>query len=124
MAGDEIAAREVPFLNVFASAKPEYQIERKFFDTVKDVETVKEELKTYRSDPRQLRSIREDRAAEIHMIGMARNTQNMLEHIRKQERLLEKSKPEGWRDREKRLQERKNVLMSRFNKTYAEARAQ
>ena len=32
---EDIKAREVPFANIFLSAKPEYQIEKKYYDNIK-----------------------------------------------------------------------------------------
>ena len=122
--GEEIQAREVPFANIFASAKPEYQIERKFFENLRSVQTAAEELKHYRGDPEQLNAIRRDRSAEIQLIGRAKMAQNTLERIRKRERTLEKNRPDDWRDMEKSLEDRKKAIYAGFNKRYAELRAQ
>ena len=119
--GDEIQAREVPVVNIFASAKPEYQIERNFIEHLRAVQTVQEELKHYRGDPKQIELIREQHPGELRLIGQAKMLQNALEHIRKQERLIEKDKAEGWRDREKALEDRKRVFMAGFNRRYIEA---
>lgn len=118
--GDEIQAREVPVVNIFASAKPEYQIERNFIEHLRAVQTVQEELKHYRGDPKQIELIREQHPGELLLIGQAKMLQNALEHIRKQERLIEKDKAEGWRDREKALEDRKRVFMAGFNRRYIE----
>ncbi|MFA7269949.1 MAG: LPD38 domain-containing protein [Sterolibacterium sp.] len=119
--GDELQAREIPFANIFLSAKPENQVERKFFENLREVQTAADEFKTYHNDPEMLQKLNKDRGAERRLIGQAKFTAAMLENIRKRERALEKTKPEGWRETTKKLDERKRDLEARFNKRYIEA---
>lgn len=121
IAGDEIQPREVPFVNIFSGAKPEYQTERKFYENIREVERARDELKHYRSDSAMTREIRERSGAEIRLAGRAKFTLASLEALRKQERQIEKSKSPDVRKRLGEIAERKRAIMARFNKAYTEA---
>ena len=121
VAGDDIQAREVPGANIFLSAKPEYQVERKFYESIRNVELAKAELQHYRGDPAKLRQLREEHGTELRMAGAARAYSTQLANLRKRERLLEKNEPEGWKDQTRAIEERKRALMSGFNKRYLQA---
>jgi hypothetical protein len=122
-ADDEIQAREVPFLNIFVGAKPEHQTERKYFEAVKRVETTKKELKTYRDmgDDDMVKQIREEHAEDLKVIKAAEKTKKLLTRLQRRERALEKTNPENKREQKKRIDDRRRVLMSQFNKEYAQA---
>ncbi|MEO9231643.1 MAG: LPD38 domain-containing protein [Devosia sp.] len=122
-AGDEIQAREVPFLNIFASAKPEYQTERKYFDAVKNVELARSELKTYaqKGDSEMVKQIREEHGGELRLSEAAKTTKTLLANLRKRELRLDKDQPENKRELKKQIEERKREIMSRFNKRYRDA---
>jgi hypothetical protein len=117
---EEIQAREVPFLNIFLSAKPEYQTERKFYQNLKSVNLAEEELKNFRGDAEKRAALREE-YGELKLSGRAKFVSNILANMRKRERAIEKSNPDDKREKLKELAERKKVLMSDFNKRYVEA---
>ncbi|SOD42346.1 LPD38 domain-containing protein [Nitrosovibrio sp. Nv4] len=117
---EEIQAKEVPFANIFLSAKPEYQTERKFYQNLKSVNLAEEELKNFRGDPEKRAALR-DEYGELKLSGRAKFVSNILENMRKRERAIEKSNPDDKREKLKELAERKRVLMSDFNKRYVEA---
>lgn len=120
---DEVKAREVPFLNIFVGARPEYQTERKYFEAVADVELAQKELATYRQkgDPEMVKQIREEHATALRLIGAAKETDRILTRLRKRDLALDKVDPENKRELRREIEERKREVMSRFNKKYREA---
>jgi len=120
---EEIQSREVPFWNIFMSARPEAATERKYFENIRKTELAMEELKTYRGEPERSRQIREDHGGDLRMVGRAKATSTMLANIRKRERLLDKIDPQNEREQRKVLEERKRMLMNRFNRAYSDSQA-
>ena len=118
---EEIEAREVPFANIFLSAKPEYQVERKCYEGLRSVELAQEELKNYRGDAGMIARLREEHGNELKLAPLAKYTQSVLSYIRKQEARLDKSDAPDKRQRRRELAERRRAVMSRFNKRYQEA---
>lgn len=116
----EIQAREVPFVNIFLSAKPEYQTERKFYQNLRSVNLAEAELKNFRGDSEKRAELR-DEYGELKLSGRAKFVSNIMANIRKRERAIEKSNPDDKREKLKELEERKRTLMSDFNKRYVEA---
>jgi hypothetical protein len=120
---DEIKAREIPFLNIFVGARPEYQTERKYFEAAKAVETADKELKTYRQkgDIEMVRQIREEHGAELRLKESAEATRQLLSRLRKRNLALDKIDPPNKAELRRELEEKKREAMSRFNKKYREA---
>jgi hypothetical protein len=121
--GEELQAREIPFLNIFASAKPEYQTEKKYFEATRAVETAAKELKTYKEkgDTEMVRQIREDHGKEIRLAAAAKETKNLLTRLRKNELNLDKTNPPNKRELKKAIEEKRKAAMAKFNKKYREA---
>jgi hypothetical protein len=118
-AGDQqIQAREVPFLNIFLSAKPEFQIERKYYDALKTVQLAKEELKHFRGNGGETARIREERP-ELKLVQLATYTQAVLTNIRKREVAIAESDAEDKPERKELLADERRTVMSRFNARYA-----
>lgn len=119
---DEIEAREVPFANIFLSAKPEYQIERKYLDAVRRVELAKEELQTYRGkgDAEMVAQIKADHGEELKLVMFATHTKAILNNLRKRELVLDKTDPENRAELKKAIDEKRRETMAKFNKRYRE----
>lgn len=119
---DEIEAREVPFANIFLSAKPEYQIERKYLDAVRRVELANEELQTYRGkgDKEMVAQIKEDHGDELKLVMFATHTKAVLNNLRKRELVLDKTDPENRVELKKAIDEKRRATMAKFNKRYRE----
>lgn len=84
----EIEAREIPFVNIFLSAKPQQQAQRKYYDALKQVQTVAAEAK----DPKVLsEEWKKEHAAELALVGYAKRTQARLEKINGWEKDLQKA---------------------------------
>jgi hypothetical protein len=122
-ADDEVKAREVPFLNIFLGAKPEYQTEKKYFEAVRNVETAKDELKTYRQkgDTEMVKQILEDHGHEIRLQVAAKETKNLLNRLKKRDLALDKNNPPNRRELKKQIEEQRREAMARFNKKYRQA---
>ncbi|HEU4854385.1 MAG TPA: LPD38 domain-containing protein [Nitrosospira sp.] len=120
---DDVQAREVPFLNIFVGAKPEHQTERKYFEAAKKVELAAKELKTYREkgDIEMARQIRDEHKEELRLVEAAKNTKNILAHLRKRDLALDKIDAPNKRELRKAIEEKKREVMSRFNKQYIKA---
>lgn len=120
---DDVQAREVPFLNIFVGAKPEHQTERKYFEAAKKVELAAKELKTYREkgDIEMARQIRDEHKEELRLVEAAKNTKNILAHLRKRDLSLDKIDPPNKRELRKAIEEKKREVMARFNRRYQEA---
>ena len=117
----EIQAREVPFLNIFVGAKPEYQTEKKYFEAVKKVEVAKDELATYKQNPEMAKQIREDHAAELRMRAAAAETKRILTRLRKRDIKLDDSELPNKAELRKEIEEKRRAVMSEFNKQYRNA---
>lgn len=120
ISGDEIQVREVPGLNIFASASPESQAERKFFENIKSVETAVNEFKAYHGDAEMAEKLNKEHGAERRLAESAKLSAKLLSALRERERLLTENKPEGWRESMKAIEKRKAEIINRFNKRYAE----
>ena len=118
---EDIKAREVPFANIFLSAKPEYQTERKYFDNIKKVQLVQEELKNFRGDAEKVRELRAEYGSELKLAVLATYTKAVLSNIRKQEARIDETDPPNKRELKTQLEEKKRAAMARFNKRYVEA---
>ncbi len=121
--GEDIKAKEVPFLNIFLGAKPEYQTEKKYFEAVRNVETAKEELKTYRQkgDSEMVKQILEDHGHEIRLQGAAKETKNKLARLKKRDLALDKTNPPNKRELRKQIEDQRREAMAHFNKQYRQA---
>ena len=118
LASDEdVQNREVPFWNIFTSAKPENQTTSKFYDTIRKVKLATEEREHYAGDPDMTKKIREEYKAELSLAGRAKMTSARLTEIKKQERLAEKT---GNKERAKQLDAQRQVIMNQFNKAYVQ----
>jgi hypothetical protein len=121
--GDEVQAREIPFVNIFVGAKPEHQTDRKYYEATRAVETAAKELKTYKEkgDTEMVRKIREEHGKEIRLAEAAKATKNLLNRLKKDEHRLDKSDPPNKRELKKAIEEKRKAAMSKFNKKYREA---
>lgn len=123
LAGEEpIQGREIPFWNIFTSAKPEYQIEAKYYKNIKAVQLTAEEVKNYRGNPEELASIRAEHAGEIRLGGRAKMTSLILEKLNQRKRMIEKNDPSN-REALDANDARRKAVMAQFNKAYVEATA-
>ena len=118
---EDVQAREIPFTNIFMGSRPEHQLERGFYESLRAVETVAAERKLYAGDAEKMAEIKEDHASEIKMIGRAKMASAALKNIRHSEMRIEKSELQNKRDLLKKLEERKNRIMADFNKRYHQA---
>lgn len=114
LSGEDIEAREVPFLNIFGSAKPESQIEGQFFEYLGKVELAVKEAKEYAGTPEGIR-YRQERQAELSLKARAKVVSASLRILRDKEKQVGVT-PEQRRAIEKRKQD----LMAGFNKAYRE----
>lgn len=121
--GEDIKAKEVPFLNIFLGAKPEYQTEKKYFEAVRAVETAKNELKTYRAkgDTEMVKQILEDHGHEIRLQAAAKATKNSLARLKKRDLALDKTNPPNKRELRKQIEDQRREAMAKFNKQYRQA---
>src|SRR5687768_10716393 len=125
-AGDvQLQAREIPFLNIFVGARPEFQTERKYYEAVKAVELAADELKTYRQkgDTEMVRRIREAHAGELRLATAAKETKRILSQLRKRDIALDKGDVPNKAQLRKEIEEKKRAAMARFNKRYREETA-
>lgn len=118
---EELQAREIPFLNIFLSAKPEYQVESKYYDALRSVNTAKDELKNYRGNAEMIAQLRAEHGNEIRLVPLAKATQDKLADLRKRDLKLDKLDPPNKRELRKAIEEKKRAVMARFNKRYREA---
>jgi hypothetical protein len=121
--GDEVQAREIPFVNIFVGAKPEHQTDRKYYEATRAVETAAKELKTYKEkgDTEMVRKIREEHGKEIRLAAAAKATKELLNRLKKNEHRLDKTDPPNKRELKKAIEEKRKAAMSKFNKKYREA---
>lgn len=77
-ADKEIEAREVPFVNIFLSAKPQQQAQRKYHEALEQVQTVAAEYK----DPAVVsEEWKKEHAAEIDLIGYAKRVEARIKKL-------------------------------------------
>lgn len=120
---DKIQAREVPFLNIFVGARPEYQTERKYFEAVREVEMAQKELKTYREkgDIDMVRRIREEHRAALRLIEAEKEAKRILSNLRRRDLALDKVGLENKGQLRREIEEKRREVMARFNRQYREA---
>jgi len=116
---EELKAKEIPFLNIFIGAKPEYQTEKKYFDAVRSVETAKDELKTYRlkGDTEMVKEILQDHP-EVRLAVAAKETKNLLARLRKRELKIDETQPENKAELRRAIEDQRREAMAKFNKKY------
>lgn len=74
----EIEAREVPFANIFLSAKPQQQVQRKYHEALQQIQTIAAEYK----DPAVVNEDwKKDHAAEIALIGYSKRVEARIKKI-------------------------------------------
>lgn len=77
-ADKEIEAREVPFVNIFLSAKPQQQVQRKYYEALEQVQTVAAEYK----DPMVIsEDWKKEHAGEIALIGYSKRVEARLKKL-------------------------------------------
>jgi hypothetical protein len=116
---EELKAKEIPFLNIFVGAKPEYQTEKKYFEAVRSVETAKDELKTYRmkGDTEMVKEILQDHP-EVRLAIAAKETKNLLARLRKRELKIDETQPENKAELRRAIEDQRREAMAKFNKKY------
>jgi len=111
--GEDIQAREVPFVNIFASAKPENQTTGKFYENLRRIKLAEAELNNYRGNAEMTREIREDYGVELKNIKAAKLISTMIENLNKKERAATEN---GNKAQVKLIEERKAIYMNKLNK--------
>lgn len=114
LSGDDLQAREIPFVNIFGSAQPENQIEGKFFTYLRSVELASREAKEYAGTKDGL-EVRQRHKAELSLAARAKMVSASLKLLREREKAVGLT-----REQQKQIDKRKQDLMAGFNKAYTE----
>jgi len=110
--GEDIKAREIPFVRRLAGGKSEFANSGLYRERSREVLTAREQLKHYRGDPKKLAEVRRDKAGLLKLRGLTAISEKRLRVLRKR---LKRARTDAARDRIKWLMRQ---IHTRFNARY------
>ncbi|MEA1867138.1 MAG: LPD38 domain-containing protein, partial [Thermodesulfobacteriota bacterium] len=113
----ELEIRHVPIIRRMLHEPNDRNIATKYYDRIKEVLTVEEELKIYYSTARYDK-IKKSKSAEMKLIGYTKNTEKILRRLR------DAKKRTDDKDKLKKLDNKIKQIQSEYNKHYDEVSAQ